>query len=195
MIDITKTTEPKSDQQNFDDYVAGDRIVTVTEVKAGSAEQPVELHLLEYPGRPYKPSKSMRRVLVACWGPDAAVYSGRRMRLYGDPTIRFGKDVVGGIRIGALSHLEKPVTVSLTVSRGKRAPFVVEPLLEADTHLEAINAATTLDDLRTAWIAAEKAGHAKRLTAVKDARKAELSKPEPTLLDPADPDYVADDAE
>lgn len=194
-LDISKTTEPRSDQQNFDDYIAGPKTVTVTDVKKGSAEQPVELHLAEFPGRPYKPGKSMRRVLVACWGPDASVYVGRRITLYGDPTIRFGKDVVGGIRIGALSHLEKPVTVSLTVSRGKRAPFVVEPLLEADTHLDAINAATTLDELRTAWIAAEKAGHAKRLTAVKDARKAELSKPEPTLLDPADPDYVAGGSE
>jgi hypothetical protein len=130
-MDISRTTEAKSDQQNFDDYLGGPKTVTVTEVKPGSAEQPVEIHLAEFPGKPYKPSKSMRRVLVACWGSDAALYAGRRITLYGDPTIRFGKDVVGGIRIGALSHLEKPVTVSLTVSRGKRAPFVVKPLVEA----------------------------------------------------------------
>jgi hypothetical protein len=127
-MDITSTTEPRSDQQNFDDYVGGPKTVTVTEVKAGSAEQPVEIHLAEFPGRPFKPGKSMRRVLVACWGPEAAAYVGRKMTLYGDPTVRFGGQVVGGIRIAALSHMDAPRTIALTVTRGKRAPFVVQPL-------------------------------------------------------------------
>jgi hypothetical protein len=188
VIDITKTTEPKSDQQNFDDYAGGPKTVTVTEVKAGSAEQPVEIHLAEFPGRPYKPSKSMRRVLVACWGPDAEVYAGRRMTLFGDPTVKFGKDTVGGIRIAALSHLEKPVTVSLTVTRGRRAPFTVQVLTENDNFLDAINAATTLEELKAAWTAADKAGHGKRLTAATNARKAELTA---VVVDEADPRYVA----
>lgn len=127
-MDIAATTAPRSDQQNFDDYVGGPKTVTVTEVKAGSAEQPVEVHLAEYPGRPFKPSKSMRRVLLACWGSDSSTYVGRKMTLFGDPTVKFGGQTVGGIRIGALSHLEKPVTVALTVTRGKRAPFTVQPL-------------------------------------------------------------------
>lgn len=127
-MDISDTTAPKSDQQNFDDYVGGSKTVTVSEVKSGSAEQPVELHLVEFPGRPYKPGKSMRRVLVAAWGAEASEYVGRKLTLYGDPSIRFGKEQVGGIRIAALSHIEKPLTVSLTVTRGKRAPFVVQPL-------------------------------------------------------------------
>lgn len=128
MMDLSTTTEPRSDQQNFDDYATASKTVTVSDVKAGSAEQPVEIHLTEYPGRPFKPSKSMRRVLVACWGSDSAEYVGRRMTLYGDPTVKFGGQTVGGIRIGALSHIDKPVTVALTVTRGKRAPFTVQPL-------------------------------------------------------------------
>jgi hypothetical protein len=127
-MDISSTTEPKSDQQNFDDYANGPKTVTITEVRSGSAEQPVELHLKEFPGRPYKPGKSMRRVLVACWGAEASAYVGRTMRLYGDPDVKFGGQSVGGIRIEALSHLDKPVTISLTITRGKRAPFIVQPL-------------------------------------------------------------------
>lgn len=130
-MDITASTAPRSDQQNFDDYVTGDRVVTITEVKAGSSEQPVEIHLAEYPGRPFKPSKSMRRVLVAAWGPETSAYTGRRMRLYGDPDVKFGGVTVGGIKIGALSHIEKPLKLALTVTRGKRAPHVVEPLPDA----------------------------------------------------------------
>ncbi|MDR6907501.1 hypothetical protein J2X63_003209 [Agromyces sp. 3263] len=125
---MSETTAPRSDQQNFDDYLGGPKTVTVSEVKAGSTEQPVEIHLVEFPGRPFKPSKSMRRVLVAAWGTDSSVYAGRSMTLYGDPDVRFAGQAVGGIRISHLSHLDKPLTVALTVTRGKRAPFTVEPL-------------------------------------------------------------------
>ena len=127
-MDISQTTAPKSDQQNFDDYLSGPKTVTVSEVKAGSAEQPVEIHLVEFPGRPFKPSKTVRRILVAAWGAEASAYAGRRMTLYGDPAVRFGGAVVGGIRISHLSHIDKRLTLSLTTTRGKRAPYVVEPL-------------------------------------------------------------------
>jgi hypothetical protein len=131
-MDLTETTAPKSDQQNFDDYAAGiTRTVTVTEVKRGNAEQPAEVHLAEFPGRPYKPSKSMRRVLVAAWGPDTTTYAGRRITLYGDPTVKFGGNVVGGIKISNLSHIDKRIDVSLTETRGKRAKHTVEPLIES----------------------------------------------------------------
>jgi hypothetical protein len=179
-VDITSTTEPKSDQQNYDDYIAGPKTVTVSEVRKGSAEQPVEIHLAEFPGRPYKPGKSMRRVLVTCWGAEASNYVGRKLTLYGDPTIKFGAEAVGGIRIAALSHIPEAKSISLTVTRGKRAPFVVQPLTaDATAHLAAFKAATTLDDLQAAWKAAQAAGVTglPGVLAAKDARKAELSEP------------------
>lgn len=143
-MDILETTAPRSDQQNFDDYAAGARTVTVTEVRAGSSEQPVELHLAEFPGRPYKPSKSMRRVLVAAWGSDASAYAGRRMTLVGDPTVKFGGTAVGGIKIAALSNISERLTISLTVTKGKRAPHTVDPLPEMSRR----------DQLKAAWKAA-----------------------------------------
>lgn len=191
-MDITKSTEPKSDQQNYDDYIGGPKTVTVSEVKAGSAEQPVEIHLVEYPGRPYKPAKSMRRVLVACWGSDASVYVGRRLTLFGDPTIRFGKEAVGGIRISHLSHIAEPVTVSLTVTRGQRKPFTVQPLSDAVDYKALLEQAETVDQLAAAWKSAQAAGVAGGLVAVKDARKAELSVvADSAPTDPAHPDYIA----
>lgn len=158
-MDITASTAPKSDQQNYDDYAAGvSRIVTITEVKEGSSEQPVEIHLAEFPGRPYKPSKSMRRVLVAAWGPEAANYVGRRMRLYGDPTVKFGGSPVGGIKISELSHIDKKMSIALTVTRGKRAPHVVEPLAAdapsaplSEPPAETVAECSDLDTLRKMW--------------------------------------------
>lgn len=184
-MDILKTTEPKSDQQNFDDYAVAPRTVTVAEVKRGSAEQPVEIHLVEFPGRPFKPSKSMRRVLVQCWGSEASAYVGRRMTLYGDPKVKFGGQEVGGIRIAALSNIGEPKTIPLTVTRGKRAPFVVQPLPDdIGEHLAALTGAATLDELQVAWKAAASAGFGtlRQLVELKDARKRQLT-PAPELSD------------
>jgi hypothetical protein len=180
-MDITKTVEPRSDQLNFDDVATTPLTITVTEVKAGGPEQPVELHNAEYPGRPYKPGKSMRHVLIAAWGTEASAYVGRRITLYGDPTIRFGKDAVGGIRIRALSHITEPLTVALTVTRGKRAPFTVQPLPSDTGALEAALAdianADSIPTLKAAWDLAGKRGLAAHpdVVALKERRKTELT--------------------
>ncbi|UOQ60356.1 hypothetical protein MUN76_15205 [Leucobacter rhizosphaerae] len=175
-MDIATTTEPKSDQQNFDDYQSAPKTVTVSEVKKGSAEQPVEIHLVEFPGRPFKPSKSMRRVLVAAWGGEASNYPGRILRLYGDPTVKFGGQTVGGIRISHMSHLTEPVTVHLTVTRGKRAPFTVQPIATPQDATAWLTEATTLEELQKAWGMVQRAGLGAiaELANLKDSRKAEL---------------------
>lgn len=130
-MDMTASIEPRSDQVNADDLIAGPRTVTIERVTAGAAEQPFDFHLVETPGRAYRPSKSMRRVIVTAWGSDTSTYVGRRLTLYREPTIRFGKDEVGGIRISHMSNLDGPIKLSLTVSRGKRDPFTVQPLADA----------------------------------------------------------------
>lgn len=131
-MDISTAAQPRSDQINADDLIGGPQVVTITEVRKGNDEQPVEIVTQEFgPGRPYKPGKSMIRVLLAAWGKEASTYAGRRLMLYRDPDIRFGKDTVGGIRISAMSHIDQRLTLALTVTRGRRAPFVVEPLPDA----------------------------------------------------------------
>lgn len=136
-MDISPTIEPRSDQLNADDLLVGPRTVTITDVTAGSAEQPVHIHLAEVSGRPWKPSKSMRRVLVAIWGPDASTYIGQRVTLYRDPDVTFGRDRVGGIRISHMTGLSEPRTVSLTVTRGKRRPYTVQPLTDVSAPVES----------------------------------------------------------
>ena len=156
-MDLTKSAEPRSDQQNYDDYISGPKTVTVTEVKSGTPEQPVEVHLEGFPGRPFKPSKSMLRELIAAWGANTKVYAGRQLTLFGDPTVKFGKDAVGGIRISHLSHITGPLTIPLTVTRGKRAPFTVQPIVpEFDEGvvqevLADVAGAESLPALKAAW--------------------------------------------
>ena len=130
-MDISTTIAPKSDQLNADDLLGGPVTVTITKVTRGDADQPVNIATAEFgDGRPFKPCKSMRRVLVAAWGKDASEYTGRRMLLYREATVKFGGQEVGGIRIGALSHIDHKLTLALTMTRGKRAPYTVESLPE-----------------------------------------------------------------
>jgi hypothetical protein len=124
------TAEPRSDQWNADDFTGGPRTFTVAGVKTGVAEQKYDIELVEGEGRVWRPPLTMLRVLLTAWGDEASVWSGRRVTLYQDSTVRFGKDAVGGIRISHLSHIAKPLSMAVTVTRGKRATFTVKPLAE-----------------------------------------------------------------
>jgi len=131
MTDVTKlrsTIEPKSDQLNADDLIGTTKTITVTAVKSGTPDQPVTINYEGDNGRPYKPCKSMRRVLIHLWGDDGRQWAGQSMTLYCDPEVKFGGVKVGGIRISHMTGIERPVDVALTVTRGKRAPYKIEPL-------------------------------------------------------------------
>lgn len=150
-MDITDSLAANSAQQNYDEYLAGPKTVTVAEVRQGTAEQPVNVELVEFPGKPFKPAKSVRRVLAAAWGTDASQWTGRRLTIYGDPSVRYGGKEVGGLRVSHVSHIDKPLTVALTVTRGKRAPFTVQPLPDAPTP-PPIPAFKDEDEARTYWM-------------------------------------------
>ena len=130
-MDLTESIAPRSDQLNADDLISGPVTVTIQDVVEGTPEQPVDVRLVEFPGRAYRPSKSMRRVIVMAWGSKSPAYIGRRLTLVRNPEITFGKDKVGGIEIAAMSDLPKPLTVALTATRGRRKAFTVQPLKEA----------------------------------------------------------------
>ena len=128
MNDMSAVIVPKSDQWNADDLLAGPRTITVERVsiKPG-AEQPVSIHIVGE-DKVYRPCKSMSRVLVSQWGPDANQYVGKSMTLFCDPKVQWGGLAVGGIRISHMSHIEKPATMALTATKGSRKPFTVQPL-------------------------------------------------------------------
>ena len=162
-MDISETTKPRSDQMNADD-VTIPVTVTIRDVRRGSAEQPVEVHVDGYEGRPYKPGKSMRRVLIALWGPEASAYVGRRLTLFNDQTIRFGKEVTGGIRISHASHIDKPLTIPLTITRSRRAPYTVQPLPHAPVPADQVSKAVTAVHGATSTVELDKiVAHARKL--------------------------------
>lgn len=129
MMDMTATVAPKSDQMNADDLIGRNRTIKVTRVAISAGDdQPVSIFYEGDDGKPFKPCKSMRRVLINVWGGDANVYAGRRMTLHRDDKVVFGGLAVGGIRISHVSDITRDVTLALTDKRGSRKPYVVKPL-------------------------------------------------------------------
>ncbi|OAN71123.1 hypothetical protein A8B82_21260 [Sulfitobacter sp. EhC04] len=132
MTDMSQFIAPKSDQMNADDLIGGTRTIKITRVSASpdSAEQPVAVSFEGDQGKPFKPCKSMRRVMVNIWGADASKYVGRSMTLYRDPEVKFGGIAVGGIRISHMTDMKnnREVVMALTASRAQRKPYTVKPL-------------------------------------------------------------------
>ena len=131
-LTLRDTIVPKSDQLNYDDVMAGPLTVRVTGLAAGSPDQPVIVRVADAATgaalRDYKPCKSMRRVLIACWGDRGRDWIGRTMRLIGDPNVMFGGVKVGGIRIAAVSGIDAPRRIMLTTTRSKRAETIIDVL-------------------------------------------------------------------
>ena len=131
-IDLLKTIEPKSDQLNYDDMLAGPIRAKIVGLKAGTPDQPV-LIVLEGQDRPYKPCKGMRRVLIALWGDKGKDWIGKEIELVGNPAVKWGGVEVGGIQVSRMSGIDGPQTLKLTASKGKRADYTVLPITEGQT--------------------------------------------------------------
>jgi hypothetical protein len=133
-MNISDTIAPKVDQLTADHLVGGESLtIRITSVKLSAAEQPCDIDYEGCNGLPYRPGKSMRRVLVHAWGGDISKYVGRRLRLFRDDDVQFGALKVGGIRISHMSDIAGPLTIALTAKKGSKKAFRVLPLEDEQT--------------------------------------------------------------
>ena len=128
MLDLSKAVEAKSDQLNADDLIGGPKVLVITGVKKISGDQPIAISYADDGGKPYKPCKSMLRVLMAAWGINGEAYVGRSMKVFNDQSVKWAGQEVGGIRISHLSDMPGKLKMALTVTRGKKSQYVVEQL-------------------------------------------------------------------
>lgn len=206
--DLRGTIIPRSDQLNTDQLLGGPLIIKVTEVRVGtSSEQPVSIFHDMDPARPYRPCLTMRKVLVLAWGADGREWIGRSIELYADPSVKFGGDTVGGIRISRLSDIPKGIKVSLTATKGRKALHEIGLLKVSNAlHevLEAIAAAEGKSGLDKAKAKAKElkspadaelalSAYKKRVEALKEQAAGKTVDRSTAQIDPADrPDTGAD---
>jgi hypothetical protein len=135
MVDLSKAFLSKTDQLNSSDLTRN-AIFTIKNIVFDNEkkEQKVSVYLSPAPVNadgvevPWKPCKTMGRVLIASWGDDASLYIGRKIELYTDKDVSFGVEKVGGIRIAALSNLpnnDQSFTAMLPSARGKKKAYTV----------------------------------------------------------------------
>lgn len=127
MINMSEISKPKSDQLNNVDLISGNMVVTISGAQRNkSDDQP--LSLMHNMGKPWKPCKMMRYVLIRCWGNDATQYVGRSAELFRDESVTWGGQPVGGIRIKSLSHIDRSCKVSIPRNRTSFILWPVEKL-------------------------------------------------------------------
>lgn len=152
-MDVSNAIVAKSDQVNAIDLVGRDVTVTIVEVKPGPADQPVHIITDVYgSGRPFKASKTALRDIVQAWGTDSTVWVGRRLTLWNDPEVLWAGQAVGGIRIRAMSHIDKAFEAKHIITRGKSKKVMIQPLPDApapstDQLARAVTAITNATDM------------------------------------------------
>ena len=116
----------KSDQLNALDIVGCEPVIRIRDVTIKRGDQPVRVYFDGDNNKPWKPSKGMLRVLAFAWGEDETKWIGRHAKLYFEPSVRYAGEAVGGIRIRALSDIDKGgILLALAISKQKREPYEV----------------------------------------------------------------------
>lgn len=130
MANFMQTLEAKSDQLNATDIMGIDLVIRIRAAElTSSKEQPLSVYFDGDNNRPWKPSKGMRRVLAAAWGADTDGLVGKYVQLHFDPSVKYAGKEVGGIRIKAMSDIDKRgIVVVETINRQNRIPLTIQYL-------------------------------------------------------------------
>lgn len=126
--ELIECAAAKSDQIDADNLIGGITMdVTIKAVQRGpSSEQPLQLVLVETE-KFYRPSKTMRRALIGCFGDEPGNWIGKRIRLIRNPDTTFGGVKVGGIEVSHAS-IAAPVMLMLSAKRGKKSAVKIDVL-------------------------------------------------------------------
>ena len=147
---------------NADDLIDGPITVTIVGARRGDAKQPVFLDIEGRKGKPFKPCKTMLRVMAEVWQDktetkfDPKRWIGQSMTLYREPSVTYKGIEVGGIRISHVSGIDKPRTFMLTKSRGQKAELTIHPIAAISPEdqkyiteaTDLLNKSDSLDELK-----------------------------------------------
>jgi len=132
MPNVSHTIIAKSDQLNFDDIRNGEKILEITTVQVTAGDQPVSIHYKDDLNKPYKPCKGMIRLICEAWGEESENWHGKSIKLYGEDSVRWAGQEIGGLRIRAMSDIDtKGMSSYVAVTRGKRRKVTIEFLKKA----------------------------------------------------------------
>lgn len=127
---LSETIKTKSDQLNADDLIGGPIDVLITGIKSGNREQPVIIAIEGH--QPFKPCKTVRRLLIKGWGDNGHDWVGKSMTLYNDPAVKWAGVAIGGIRVSHMSHISAPFDATLNASAKHKMKHTIQVLIPVD---------------------------------------------------------------
>ena len=130
VTNLSDTTKAKSDQLNADDLHGGPIDVLITGIRRGSADQPIIIDIADH--MPFKPCKTVRRILIKGWGDNGHEWVGKSLKVYNDPAVKWAGVAIGGIRVSHMSHIQSPFDIVLAASSKKKVSHNIQPLVIED---------------------------------------------------------------
>lgn len=143
----------KTDRLNYEHFLYGPRTFIIA--KWGKRkEQGADKLCLVMDGEestPFMPCQGMIKCLISedGWGDDLNSWIGKSITLFGDSSVKFGKQEIGGVRISHISGISKPYETKISERRGVRIDYEIKQLPQypvedfdknVDAWLSAINA-------------------------------------------------------
>lgn len=126
------TVETRSDQWNAQDFLGGPRTFTVEAVKPGTGPNGLYDVVLQGETRLWRPPKTVIDVMNALWGDEDTDWMGKRVALYNEESVSFGKSEVGGIRVCGASGITEQKKFRVKEKKmGNPKIYTIDPLPDA----------------------------------------------------------------
>ena len=137
-MNIREFVTIKSDRLNYENFIMGAKEFTISKLakKTDQGKARLLIYFEGYESTPYWPSLGMIKCLSSPDGWGDAPFSdwiGRRMTLFGEPTVVYAGKEIGGIQISHISHIKGEYSTKITLRRGMRIDFTIEPLATTTT--------------------------------------------------------------
>lgn len=132
-MNIREFVTIKSDRLNYENFIMGAKEFTIAKLakKTDQGKARLLIYFEGYESTPYWPSLGMIKCLSSPDGWGEVPFSdwiGRRMTLFGEPTVVYAGKEIGGIQISHISHIKAEYSTKITLRRGMRIDFTIEPL-------------------------------------------------------------------
>ena len=168
MNDIAPTLVGDSNVLSKADLMDGPQTFTVArvDINLSDKKRPTAIHLVESPGKPFKPNLGMRKLIAKGWGKSSKEYVGRRLTLFHNPDVLWQGKREGGVEVCAMSHIEAPFTIQVAVNAKQAKTVKVEVIpdsapsheVQPDWQALIVEAGDDVAALRAMWTDAQARG-------------------------------------
>jgi hypothetical protein len=123
----------KSDRLNYENFIMGAKEFKISKLakKTDQGKARLLIYFEGHEATPYWPSLGMIKCLSSPdgWGESPfSEWIGRSMTLFGEPTVVYAGKEIGGIQISHISHIKTEYSTKITLRRGMRIDFTIEPI-------------------------------------------------------------------